>query len=327
MFPKTRLRRLRNNNQIRSMIKEYKLMTNNLVQPLFIKETLKDNEKVPIPSMPGIFQHSINSVIEESHKIAELGIPAIILFGIPKKKDPLGSEAYNPDGIIPRTVRKIKENVGEKLLIACDVCLCEYTDHGHCAPIKGNVILNEKGNELYSKTALEYVKAGADIIAPSGMMDGMVKSIRDSLERNHFEDTIILSYAIKYASSFYGPFRDAVESSFKAGPSDRKTHQMDPSNLKQAFIEAEFDIQEGADILMVKPALPYLDVIKSITDRYNIPVSAYQVSGEYSMIKAAGQNGWIDEELIMMETLLSIRRAGATIILTYFAKKAAEKLN
>ncbi|MHA1512015.1 MAG: porphobilinogen synthase, partial [Promethearchaeota archaeon] len=283
MYPKIRLRRLRNNKLVRSMIQEINLKKTDLIQPLFVKESLNGNEKTPIKSMPGIFQHSIESLVNECKEIQQLGIPAVILFGIPTKRDSLGSEAYNPNGIIPRSVRAIKDELGDDLLVICDVCLCEYTDHGHCAPIRNNIVLNDEGNNLYAKASLEYVKAGADMVAPSGMMDGMIASIRNELDSNNYHNSLILSYAIKFASSFYGPFREAAESgAFKQGPKDRKSHQMDPTNLSQIFIEAELDIKEGADILMVKPALPYLDVIKQISSKYNYPLAAYQVSGEYA---------------------------------------------
>jgi len=320
------MRRLRNSSLVRSIVTEYRLSPSNLIMPVFVKEGLECKEKTPIGSMPGVYQHSIDSLLKECEEIADLGIPGIILFGIPEKKDPVGSEAYNPEGIVPRAVRAIKERLGDRLLVACDVCLCEYTDHGHCAPIEDERVLNDQGVDLYSQAAIEYARAGADIVAPSDMMDGRVGAIRKTLDGQGFDDVIILSYAVKYASSFYGPFRDAVECEFTAGPSDRKSHQMDPANLTQAFREAEMDMKEGADIIMVKPALPYLDVIHALSQRYSIPLAAYQVSGEYAMIKAAGQKGWVDERKVMLESLLAIRRAGATMILTYFAKEAAEAI-
>jgi porphobilinogen synthase len=320
------MRRLRNSTLIRSMVTEYSLAPSNLILPLFVKEGLEGDESVPVSSMPGVSQHSIGSLIEECKQAVGLKIPAVILFGIPKMRDALGSEAYNSTGIIPSAVRAIKQELGEDLLVICDVCLCEYTDHGHCAPIEQNRILNDKGIELYAKASVEYAKAGADIIAPSDMMDGRIKVIRKALDENNFNDTIILSYSVKYASSFYGPFRDAAESGFKAGPGDRKSHQMDPANRTQAFREVELDINEGADIIMVKPAMPYLDIIHALTQHFHVPVAAYQVSGEYAMLKAAAQNGWLDETTCMMEALLAIRRAGATMILTYFAKQAAEAI-
>ncbi|MFQ5906853.1 MAG: porphobilinogen synthase [bacterium] len=317
------MRRLRNNPLVRAMVSEYSLSPTNFVLPLFVKEGL-DGSAIPIASMPGVFQHSLNSLVEECHQVSELGIPAVMLFGIPKKKDPVGSEAYSPQGIVPRAVKAIKEELGDKLLVACDVCLCEYTDHGHCAPIDGDKILNDKGVELYTKASVQYASAGADIVAPSDMMDGRVGIIRKKLSEEGFDDTIIISYAVKFASSFYGPFRDAGETEFKAGPRDRKTHQMDPANLTQVFREVELDMEEGADMIMVKPALPYLDIIHALSENYPVPLAAFQVSGEYAMLKAASQNGWIDESQCMLETLLAIRRAGATVILTYFAKEAAE---
>jgi porphobilinogen synthase len=324
MFPKTRMRRLRATNQIRSMVTEFTLTSSNFILPLFVKDGL--DKKVEVRSMPGVHQHSLNSLVEECHRASELGIPAVILFGIPKNKDAVGSEAYSPEGIIPRAIKKIKEELGERLLVAADVCLCEYTDHGHCAPLIDNCISNDEGLKLYKKAAVEYAKAGADIIAPSDMMDGRVGVIRDALDSEGFMDTIIMSYSVKYASAFYGPFRDAAESGFAAGPKDRMSHQMDYANLSQTVREVELDIKEGADIVMVKPALPYLDVISLISKRFSVPVAAYQVSGEYAMIKAAAQNGWLDGSRIMMESLMAIRRAGATMILTYFACDAAEVL-
>lgn len=320
------MRRLRATHQIRSMVNEYTLTPSNFILPLFVKDGLAGKERVAVKSMPGVFQHSLDSLVEECHRASELGIPAVILFGIPKKKDAVGSEAYSPEGIIPKAIRKIKDELGERLLVASDVCLCEYTDHGHCAPLVDNCISNDEGVKLYKKAAVEYTKAGADIIAPSDMMDGRVGVIRDGLDSEGFTDTIIMSYSVKYASAFYGPFREAAESGFTAGPRDRMSHQMDYANLSQAIREVELDINEGADIVMIKPALPYLDVISKISGRFSVPVAAYQVSGEYAMIKAASQNGWIDEKKIMMESLMAIRRAGASMILTYFACDAAEVL-
>jgi porphobilinogen synthase len=320
------MRRLRATPQIRDMVTEFTLTPSNFILPLFVKDGLSGNDRVEVKSMPGVFQHSLGSLVEECHRASEHGIPAVILFGIPKNKDAVGSEAYSPEGIIPKAVRKIKEELGERLLVACDVCLCEYTDHGHCAPLVDGRISNDEGVELYKKAAVEYAKAGADIIAPSDMMDGRVGAIRDVLDSEGFSDILIMSYAVKYASAFYGPFRDAAESGFAAGPSDRMSHQMDYANLSQAEREVELDIAEGADIIMVKPAMPYLDVISNVKRKFSVPVAAYQVSGEYAMIKAASQNGWLDESRVMMESLMAIRRAGATMILTYFAIDAAEVL-
>ena len=326
MYPEVRMRRLRNSPLVRKMVTEYELSPSNFILPLFVKEGLENGTKAPISSMPGAYQHSISTLVEECAQAAELGIPGVILFGIPEHKDAEGSQAYDPDGIVPRAVRAIKAKLGDGLLVACDVCLCEYTDHGHCAPIEGDDIRNDQGVELYARAALEYARAGADIVAPSDMMDGRVGAIRQALDAEGFVDTLILAYAVKYASSFYGPFRDAAESGFHAGPKDRKTHQMDPANLSQAFREVEMDLAEGADIIMVKPAMPYLDVIKVLSTSYDVPMAAYQVSGEYAMLKAADEKGWLDGHKCLMESLLAIRRAGATMILTYYAKEAAEAL-
>ena len=327
MYPDIRMRRLRNNPSIRSMVAEHNISASNFMLPLFIKEGLEGIEKTPIKSMPGIYQHSIDSAVNECKNAQALGIPSVILFGIPENKDKLGSEAYNPAGIIPKAVRAIKSSLGDKIIVACDVCICEYTDHGHCAPLDGEKIDNDAGIELYAKAALEYAKAGADIVAPSDMMDGRIGAVRKALDKEGFTDTIIMSYAVKYASAFYGPFRDACESGCAQGPSDRKSHQMDPANFSQAYREVELDLNEGADIILIKPAMPYLDVIHAISQRHNVPIAAYQVSGEYAMIKAAGQNNWISENDAMMESLLAIRRAGATTIITYFAMDAAKKLD
>ncbi len=318
------MRRLRNNHRIRGMVSEYHIKPSNLMLPLFVKEDMPAGQRKEVGSMPGVYQHSLETLVQECKEARDLGIPGVILFGIPSKKDSHGSEAYNPDGIIPRAIRRMKEELGDDILIACDVCLCEYTDHGHCAPIDGNNILNDEALDLYSRASIEYAKAGADIIAPSDMMDGRVGAIRSMLDENGYTDVLIMSYAVKYASAFYGPFRDAAESGFSAGPDDRRSHQMDPSNFTQAIREAELDIHEGADIIMVKPALPYLDIIKELNTRFAVPVAAYQVSGEYAMLKAAAQKGWLDEKEAMLESILSIRRAGATIILTYYAKEIAK---
>jgi porphobilinogen synthase len=326
MYPEVRMRRLRNSPLVRQMVTEVGLSPSNLILPLFVKEGLQEGAQNPISSMPGTYQHSIETLVAECVEAADLGIPGVILFGIPELKDADGSQAYDPEGIVPRAVRAIKAALGDRLLVACDVCLCEYTDHGHCAPLDGDTIANDQGVELYARAALEYARAGADIVAPSDAMDGRVGAIRQTLDANGYHDTIILAYAVKYASAFYGPFRDAAESGFHAGPSDRKTHQMDPANLSQAFREVELDIAEGADMVMVKPAMPYLDVIKALSSSYDVPMAAYQVSGEYAMLQAAGEKGWLDLHKVMMESLLAIRRAGATIILTYYAKEAAEAL-
>jgi porphobilinogen synthase len=304
------------------MIRETHLSPDDLILPLFVRPGKK--MKQPISSMPGHFQLSIDLLVKEVEEAKSLGIPGVILFGIPEKKDEMGSEAYAEDGIIQRAVRAIKEKV-EGILILTDVCLCEYTSHGHCGVVKDGKILNDETLDLLSRQALSHVKAGADIVAPSDMMDGRVGAIRKILDGNRFEDTPILAYAAKYASSFYGPFRLAAESKPQFG--DRKSYQMDPANGEEALREVRLDIEEGADIVMVKPALPYLDIICRVKQTFNIPVAAFHVSGEFALIKAASQLGWIDGEQVMMESLLAIKRAGADIILTYFAKEAAQKLD
>ena len=309
------------------MVTEYTLSPANFILPLFVKEGLSDGTKNPVASMPGVYQHSLSTLVEECREATALGIPAVLLFGIPETKDSVGSGAYHPEGIVPRAIHAIKEALGDEILVIADICLCEYTDHGHCAPIMGDRVLNDPGIELYAECALEYAHSGADIVAPSDMMDGRIGAIRQILDDAGYQDVLILSYAVKYASAFYGPFRDAAESGgFTGGPSDRRSHQMDPANLTQAFREVELDIREGADIIMVKPALPYLDVLCQLHQMFDVPFSAYQVSGEYAMIKAAAANGWVDEETIMMESLLAIRRAGSTMTITYFAKDAARVL-
>jgi len=303
------------------MIRETHLRPDDLILPLFVRPGKKI--KQPISSMPGHFQFSIDLLVKEVEEAKSLGIPGVILFGIPEKKDEMGSEAYAEDGIIQRALRAIKEKV-EGILLLTDVCLCEYTSHGHCGLVKDGRILNDETLDLLSRQALSHVKAGADIVAPSDMMDGRVGAIRKILDENRFEDTPILAYAAKYASSFYGPFRLAAESKPQFG--DRKSYQMDPANGEEALREVRLDIEEGADMVMVKPALPYLDIICRVKQTFNIPVAAYHVSGEFSLIKAASQLGWVDGEQVMMESLVAIKRAGADIILTYFAKEAAKRI-
>jgi len=322
LFPIYRPRRLRANENLRNLIKETELSVNDFIYPVFICPGNKIKKE--IKSMPDIYQFSIDKVIEEIKEAKDLGIKYFILFGIPEKKDELGSEAYSSKGIIQRALRQIKKKVDDIVLIT-DVCLCEYTSHGHCGIVKDGKILNDETLELLGKEALSHVKAGADMVAPSDMMDGRVGYIREILDSNGFEDIPIMAYSAKYASAYYGPFRDAAESPPQFG--DRKSYQMDIANSNEALREVELDIDEGADIVMVKPALAYLDIIYKVKQEFNRPVAAYNVSGEYSMIKAAGKLGWIDEEKVMMETLLSIKRAGADIILTYFAKQAAKLLN
>ncbi|MCX7874724.1 MAG: porphobilinogen synthase [Melioribacteraceae bacterium] len=320
-FPTKRLRRLRYNPIVRDIVRETVLTKNDLIYPLFVVPGEKVKNEVR--SMPGVFQMSIDVIVEECKELVQLGIPAVILFGIPEHKDEVGSDAYNPNGIIQRAVKAIKSEV-KNLLVITDVCLCEYTSHGHCGVLDGEKILNDKTVELLAKEALTHAKAGADIIAPSDMMDGRVAAIRKILDENGFEEIPILSYAVKYASGYYGPFRDAAESAPAFG--DRRSHQMDIANSNEALREAETDIEEGSDMIMVKPAGAYLDIIYRVKEKFGLPTAAYQVSGEYAMIKAAGKLAWIDEQRVMMESLVAIKRAGADMILTYFAKDVAKLL-
>jgi porphobilinogen synthase len=321
-FPDLRLRRLRSSPLLRQMVRETELQVTDLVYPMFV--THGRGIRREIASMPGVAQHSVDTLLKEVLEVASLGIPAIILFGIPKKKDDRGSEAYSPSGIIQQAIKAVKDKLPE-LIIITDVCLCEYTSHGHCGVVKGGKVLNDASLELLAREAVSHAKAGADLIAPSDMMDGRIRAIRHALDKEGFSETPILSYAAKYASSFYGPFRDAAESVPQFG--DRKSYQMDPPNAREAIREVALDIEEGADIVMVKPALPYLDVIYRVRTTFPVPVAAYNVSGEFSMIKAAAGFGWLDGDRAMMETLVAIKRAGADLILTYFAKEAALRLN
>jgi porphobilinogen synthase len=316
-FPTARLRRLRSNENIRRLVRESHVTVDDLIYPMFV--IYGDSVRNPVSSMPGIFQLSIENLLIEVKEVVDLGILAIILFGIPETKDELGSSAYAEDGIIQRAVQKIKSAYPE-LLVITDVCLCEYTDHGHCGPVKNGCVDNDRTLDLIAKSALSHAQAGADMVAPSVMMDGQVNAIRTVLDSYSFQDIPIMAYSAKYASAFYGPFRDAAESAPRYG--DRKGYQMDPPNSSEALREVSLDIEEGADIVMVKPALPYLDIIKMTKERFGYPVAAYNVSGEYSMVKAAAKMGWVDEKRIAMEILTSIRRAGADMILTYFAKDA-----
>jgi porphobilinogen synthase len=320
-FPLYRPRRLRANEGLRRLIRETTIMVNDLIYPLFVRPG--KGVKNPISSMPGCYQFSIDELTKEVKDVKELGIPGIVLFGIPEQKDEMGSEAYADNGIIQRAVRALREAVPD-LLIITDVCLCEYTSHGHCGLVKDGVILNDPTLELLARQALSHVKAGADIVAPSDMMDGRVKAIRRLLDQEGYSHTPIMSYSAKYASTFYGPFREAAESPPQFG--DRRTYQMDPGNSDEALREVALDLAEGADIVMVKPALGYLDIIYRVKEQFNVPVAAYNVSGEYAMIKGAAQLGWIDGEGAMQEVLLAIKRAGADIILTYFAKEMAKLL-
>ena len=320
-FPQLRLRRLRRNEALRALVRETKVEVGDLVYPLFVVEGSKIKQK--ISSMPGLYRLSNDLLPKEVEEIARLGIPAIILFGIPQKKDEVGSSAYHPKGVIQQAIRAIKKTTPE-LLVITDVCLCEYTSHGHCGVVVDGYVDNDKTLGLLAKTALSHAEAGADIVAPSDMMDGRVKAIRQTLDGNGFQDIPILAYAAKYASYFYGPFREAAESAPQFG--DRRSYQMDPHNWREALREVEQDIVEGADIVMVKPALPYLDVIRKVRDTFNHPLAAYSVSGEYAMVKAAAKQGWLDEKGLVLEMLTAIKRAGADIIITYYAKEAASWL-
>ena len=317
-----RPRRLRENPILRSMVEETRLSPRDFVYPMFLCEGRK--VRVEVPSMPGVFRQSVDQALKEMEEALSLGVRAVLLFGIPKTKDPLGREAYAPQGIVQKGVRAAKKAFGKDLLVVTDVCLCEYTDHGHCAPVEGGRILNDAGVAIHCKTALSHAEAGADVVAPSDMMDGRVGAIRASLDEAGFERVPILAYSAKYASAFYGPFRDAADSAPQFG--DRRSYQMDPPNAEEALREVELDIEEWADIVMVKPALPYLDVIRRVKETFQVPVAAYNVSGEYAMIKAAARLGWLDHDRAMMESLTAIKRAGASILLTYFAKDAARLL-
>ncbi len=317
-FPQLRLRRLRRTESLRALVRENHVEIGDLVYPLFVVEG--DGIKQEIASMPGIFHFSVDQLSQEVEEIAKLAIPAVILFGIPEHKDEVGSSAYHPDGVIQQAIRAIKKSVPE-LLVVTDVCLCEYTSHGHCGIVANGDVNNDQTLSLLARTALSHAEAGVDIVAPSDMMDGRVKVTRETLDEKGFQHIPILSYAVKYASAFFGPFREAAESAPQFG--DRRSYQMDPPNLREALREVEQDIAEGADIIMVKPALAYLDVIRRVRDTFNYPLAAYSVSGEYAMVKAAAQQGWLDERRIVMETLTAIKRAGADIIITYYAKQAA----
>jgi len=320
-FPTVRMRRLRRNENLRKMVRETSLSPDNLIYPLFVK--FGKGVKEEINSMPGNYHLSVDILSKECKEIKNLGIPAVILFGIPEKKDDAGSEAYNPNGIVQRAIKEIKSAISD-LIVITDVCIDEYTSHGHCGVVRGNEILNDPTLELLSKMALTHVKAGADMVAPSDMMDGRVRAIRETLDDEGFQNTPIMAYSVKYASGYYGPFREACDSAPRFG--DRRSYQMDPANSREGLREANLDIEEGADIIMVKPALAYLDIIYMLKQEYDYPIAAYNVSGEYSMIKAGAKLGWIDGDRVMMETLLSIKRAGADMILTYFAKEAARIL-
>jgi len=316
-----RMRRLRKPG-IRRMVAETKVSVDDLIMPLFVDERLA--APMEIGSMPGQSRHSIESLAREVEELEELGVPAVILFGLPKEKDEMGSGAWDPAGVVQKAAERIKETTSKVVVIA-DLCLCEYTSHGHCGVIRDQEVLNDETLPLLGKTAVSQARAGADVVAPSGMMDHMVAAIRAALDDEGFCDTPILSYAAKYASSFYGPFREAAESGYAFG--DRSGYQMDPANALEALWEVRLDIEEGADMVMVKPAMPYLDVLRMVKDEFGMPTAAYQVSGEYSMIMAAAERGWLDGERAMREALTSIKRAGADMILTYYAKEFAKKPN
>ncbi|NQS72332.1 MAG: porphobilinogen synthase [Desulfobulbaceae bacterium] len=321
VFPEYRPRRMRQNAAFRAMIRETRLDAAQLVLPVFVLPGKGKREAVA--SMPGVLRFSVDELVKEAKECLALGVRSMILFGLPEKKDGLGSGAYAKNGIVQRAIRELKDKVPAMMVIT-DVCLCEYTDHGHCGCLDGEEVENDATLELLAKTALSHAEAGADMVAPSDMMDGRVSEIRSTLDEAGLYKVPIMSYAVKYASAFYGPFRDAAECAPQFG--DRRAYQMDPANSREALREATLDVEEGADILMVKPALSYLDIISRLHDEFDLPVAAYQVSGEYAMIKAAGERGWIDEEKVMEESLISIRRAGADIILTYFAKDMARLL-
>jgi porphobilinogen synthase len=313
---------MRQNEAFRRMIRETTLSTSDLIYPLFAVNG--NNVKEPIPSMPGQYHLSLDQLVKTATTVYELDIPGVMLFGLPKQKNPLGTEAYAKDGIVQRAVKAIKDKHPD-LVVITDVCLCQFTDHGHCGIVDGNVIDNDGSLDLIAKTALSHARAGADMVAPSDMMDGRVAEIRDTLDEHGFSGTPIMSYAAKYCSAYYGPFREAADSVPKFG--DRRTYQMDPANAQEAIREATMDVEEGADIIMVKPALPYLDIIFRIREEIDLPVAAYNVSGEYAMIKAAEKMAWLDGQKVMMETLTAIKRAGADMILTYFAPEAARVIN
>ncbi|ACL64847.1 Porphobilinogen synthase [Anaeromyxobacter dehalogenans 2CP-1] len=335
-FPQHRPRRMRRTEALRSLVRETTLAPQHLVWPLFVLPGTKVRN--PVKSMPGVFQLSVDELVAEVQQGFEAGVRSVILFGIPEHKDPQGTEAYADDGIVPQAIRALKERV-PGMVVMTDVCMCEYTDHGHCGILKASKA-GGPGNELQvdndltlpllAKEALAHARAGADIVAPSDMMDGRVAAIRAELDGAGYQDVPILSYAAKFAGAFYGPFRDAAESAPVEGPGipkDRKGYQMDPANWREALREVELDVAEGADMIMVKPAVPYLDIVRQVRDRFDLPTAAYHVSGEYAMIKAAAERGWIDEDRVVLETLLCCRRAGADLVLTYYAKHAAQLLS
>jgi porphobilinogen synthase len=323
-FPIQRLRRTRRTGALRGLVRETRLSPSDLVYPIFV--TVGEDVRNPVSSMPGVFQLSINHAVAEARRAHDLGVPAVLLFGIPDQKDEAASGAYDPEGIVQLATRAIKDAAPE-LIVITDVCLCEYTSHGHCGVVEKGTgeVMNDVSLELLARTASSHAEAGADVVAPSDMMDGRVAAIRSELDNEGFQDTPILAYAAKYASAFYGPFREAAESAPAFG--DRRSYQMDPANAREALLEVELDIEEGADIVMVKPALPYLDVLRRVREATRLPVAAYSVSGEYAMIKAASQNGWLDERTVVLEALTGVKRAGADIIVTYYAPDVARWLS
>jgi len=321
-FPQQRLRRLRRTDRLRAMVRETTLEARHLIAPLFVKDGL--GRPAEIETMPGQQHHTVSSLVEACAALADLGVPAVMLFGIPARKDAQGSGAWDPEGIIQQALRAVRAELGDRLALIADLCLCEYTDHGHCGLLRGETVDNDATLEAYARIAVSYADAGVDFVAPSGMMDGQVGAIRRALDTTDHRGVAIMAYAAKYASAFFEPFRTAAESAPRFG--DRRGYQMDPANTDEALREVRLDIDEGADIVMVKPALPYLDVLARVKAAFGLPTAAYQVSGEYAMLRAAAARGWLQEGLAMMEVLQAIRRAGADLILTYFARAAAERL-
>jgi porphobilinogen synthase len=320
-FPVHRPRRLRRTEKLRGLVRENRLSTAGFIYPMFVCPGTKVRNEVS--SMPGVFQQSADQIVEECREVESLGIPGVILFGLPESKDPQGKSSLAPDGVVQRAIEAIRKAKLD-LLVITDVCLCEYTDHGHCGVLAGSEIVNDATLEILSEQTLSHARAGADIVAPSDMMDGRVGAIRSKLDKHKFENVPIMAYSAKYCSGFYGPFREAAQSAPQFG--DRRSYQMDPANAREALKEVALDLEEGADIVMVKPALPYLDIIRRVRDHFDVPVAAYNVSGEYSMVKAAARNNWIDEKRIVLEILTGIQRAGAEIVLTYHAKDVARWL-
>ena len=324
-FPERRMRRLRRTPALRRMVAETRLSVDDLIAPLFVREGI--DEPHAIASLPGVVQHTRDSLVKEARRLGDLGVPAIVLFGVPSRKDAVGSEAWNPDGIVQRTLSDVKDELGDAVVLVADLCLDEYTDHGHCGVLdEQGEVRNDETLALYQRVAVAQARAGADIVAPSGMMDGQVAAIRAGLDGAGFPSVAILAYAAKYASALYGPFRDAVDVTI-AGGGDRKGYQQQIGNVREALAEVALDVAEGADLVMVKPALAYLDVIAKVRRRVDVPVAAYHVSGEYAMIKAAAANGWIDGDAVALEHMTAIKRAGADLILTYLAGELAEALN